>query len=72
MDNKMSSETAYNSLFRNYPDIVGVKEICKMLGLGSKKVYQLIQDEKIKKIPCGRNIKVAKVSVIDYVLQSAQ
>jgi excisionase family DNA binding protein len=72
MDNKMSSETAYNSLFRDYPDIVGVKEICKMLGLGSKKVYQLIQDEKIKKIPCGRNIKVAKVSVIDYVLQSAQ
>jgi excisionase family DNA binding protein len=69
---KSTAKTAYRTMFREYPDIVTVKEVCQMLGLGSKKVYRLIRSGEIQRIPCGRTIRIAKVAVIEYVLQSTQ
>ena len=66
------SQKQYNNIFRNYPDVVCVEEICKMLDLSDKTVYKMIKDGTIPRIPGGRKIKVAKVSVIKYVLQVAQ
>lgn len=59
-------------MFKQYPDVVDVKQVCEMLNLSRTKVYELIKNGEIKRIPCGRIIKVAKVTVIDFVLQSAQ
>ena len=67
-----SSNNAYRTMFKQYPDVVDVKQVCKMLNLSRTKVYELIKNGEIKRIPCGRIIKVAKVTVIDFVLQSAQ
>ena len=67
-----SSKNAYRTMFKQYPDVVDVKQVCKMLNLSRTKVYGLIKNGEIKRIPCGRIIKVAKVTVIDFVLQSAQ
>lgn len=55
-----------------YPEILEVKDLCEILGYGKKKIYQLVKEGQLKKIPCGRTIKVAKVTVIDFVLQCAQ
>ena len=41
-------------------------------GINKKRAYQLIHSGKIPRIPCSRTILVAKVFVINYVLQSAQ
>ena len=62
----------YEYLYNDYPDIVGTKEICKMLSINEKRVFQLIHSGKLPRIPCSRTILVAKVFVINYVLQSAQ
>lgn len=62
----------YNCLYKEYPDIVGIEDICKMLNINKKRAYQLIHSGKISRIPCSRTILVAKVFVIDYVLQCAQ
>lgn len=72
MDREITSETAYKTIFKDYPDIVGVQDICKMLGIGETKAYRLIKDGTLQRIPCGHTHKVAKITVIDYVLQSAQ
>ena len=72
MEEKLLSDTAYDTMFSNYPEIVTVKDISNMLGLHYNKVYDLIKEGIIPKIPCCRHIKVAKISVIKYVLQSAQ
>ena len=72
MEEILSSETAYEPMFNDYPEIVTVKDISKMLGLHPNKVYELIKEGVPPKIPCCRHIKVAKISVIKYVLQSAQ
>lgn len=69
---KISVEAMYKNMFKDYPEICGVNEICNMLGFGSTKVYQLVQSGKLQKIPHSRTIKVAKATIIDFVLQSAQ
>ncbi len=65
-------EAVYQNMYSEYPELLEVKDLCKLLGYEKKKVYQLIKDGQLKKIPCGRKIKVAKATVIDFVLQGAQ
>lgn len=65
-------ETAYRVMFKDYPDVLKAEEVSKMLGIGRKQVYNLIQNGRLQKIPCGRAVKIAKTNVIDYVLQCAQ
>ncbi len=60
---------ACKTMFTEYPDVVGIKEICGMLGIGRDKAYQLVNKGELIKIPCSRSIKVPKVSVIEYVLR---
>ena len=69
---KINNEILFENLFRNYPEIVGTKDICKMLNVNEKRVYELVHSGKIPRIPCSRTILVAKIFVIKYVLQSAQ
>ena len=59
---------AYEIIFKDYPDVVGVKELCSMLGMCNKKVYELIRLGKISAIPCIRKYRVAKINVIEYLL----
>lgn len=65
-------EVVYKNMYSEYPEILEVKDLCEILGYGKKKVYQLIKEGQLKKIPCGRTIKVAKATVIDFVLQCSQ
>ena len=65
-------EVVYKNMYSEYPEILEVKDLCEILGYGKKKVYQLIKEGQLKKIPCGRTIKVAKATIIDFVLQCAQ
>ena len=69
---KTAEKTAYRTMFREYPEIVTIKEVCQMLGLSYKSVHKLIRDGKLQRIPGGRSIKVARITVIEFVLQSAQ
>ena len=64
--NNVTVIQAYEMIFRNYPDVVGVKEVSSMLGMCSKKVYELIHNGKLLAISCGK--KVTKLSVIEYLL----
>lgn len=55
----------YKSMFRNYPDVVNVKELQLMLGGISKKLaYHLLRNNIIKSIKIGRQYKIAKDDVI--------
>lgn len=56
-------------LFREYPDVVGVDQLCVMLGGISRKLAtRLLRERKIPYIRIGREYKVAKPDVIAYVL----
>ena len=59
-------------MFADYPDIVGVDQLCEMLDLKYKTVCKFVREGKILRMSDGRKIKVAKIEVINYVLQRAQ
>ena len=69
MDEKIIK--AYRMMFREYPDVVDVNQLCEMLGMGYKSVCRLVKSGKIKRLPDCRKIKVAKAEVIHYVLHNA-
>ncbi len=58
-------------MYSEYPDVVTVNDIRKMLGLSRDEVYKLIHDGTLKRIGKGRAFLIPKLSVINYVLQSA-
>ena len=72
MSTRYLSVRACNSIFSEYPDVVGIKEICKMLGIGKDKAYELVKNGELRKIPCSRSVKVPKISVIEYILRCMQ
>ena len=57
-------------MFDNYPDLVTVKILCKMLGTCETVVYQLLRDKSIYSIRVGKTYKIPKVSIIDYIFKN--
>lgn len=62
---------AYQYMFTSYPDVVTVKQLAEMLGICTKKAYQLISDREIKVLPCSYTYKIPKLYVIEYILNKA-
>lgn len=63
-----NSQKYYKSMFKDYPDVVNIKELQIMLGGISKKLaYQLLRNNIIKSIKIGRQYKIAKADVIFYI-----
>ena len=57
------------SMFVNYPDVVEVDDLRKMLGGISKKLaYRLLSDQEIRSVRVGRTYKIPKICVIEYLM----
>lgn len=57
------------SMFENYPDVVEVDDLRKMLGGISKKLaYRLLSDQEIRSVRVGRAYKIPKICVIEYLM----
>ena len=55
------------TIFTEYPDVVGVKELTKMLGICMNKAYEIFQSNQIKNFMIGNKYRILKTSVIDFV-----
>lgn len=57
------------SMFENYPDVVEVEDLRKMLGGISKRLaYKLMAEQEIRSVRVGRAYKIPKICVIEYLL----
>ena len=59
-----------NTLFEEYPELVSVKGLMNMLGIGRVLAYRLITDKKVKAVKIGREYKIVKNSVIALIQRS--
>lgn len=59
-------------LFEKYPDIVGVQQLMEMLQIGQVLAYKLIKDGEIPSRKIGREYKIPKQNVIEYVLKETE
>lgn len=56
--------------YTNYaqlPLILTVKEVAEVLGLGRNTVYELVRQGKIRSIRIGRQIKVPKSALVEFL-----
>lgn len=58
-----------DKMFMNYPDMMNVSQLQEALGIGRNMAYDLIRHNKIKSLKIGKNIRIPKAFLIDYVLQ---
>lgn len=59
----------YTLMFTDYPDIVNLTQMRKMLGgISNTLAYRMLREKKIKSKKVGREYKIPKVNVIKYVM----
>lgn len=59
----------YNLMFTDYPDIVNLVQMRKMLGgISNTLAYRILKENIIKSRKVDREYKIPKVNVIDYMM----
>ena len=59
----------YTLMVTDYPDIVNLVQMRKMLGgISNTLAYRMLREKKIKSKKVGREYKIPKVNVIKYVM----
>lgn len=66
--NRNETDKKYRIMFPDYPDIVTVAQLRKMLGISRHLAYDLIAQKRIKAFQLGNSYKIPKVNVIDYII----
>ena len=58
----------YTKMLKDYPDVLNVYQMCKALGgISTKTGYKLLKENKIESIKVGREYKIAKINLIDFI-----
>ena len=61
----------YKTMFTEYPDVVNIEQMRKMLGcIGLTLAYKLLQEKVIHNIKIGREYKIPKVAIIEYLIKN--
>lgn len=56
-----------NDDFKEYPDILSVTMVKEILSIQDSKMYQLIRSKEIKAAKIGKDYKIPKKSLVDYL-----
>jgi excisionase family DNA binding protein len=64
---ELCTQDIYRSVFKEYPDVLDVKQVSDALGVSTKVVYRLLRSGSIVSLKVGREFRVPKVNVMKYV-----
>ena len=67
MKSQIGIEMAYQIFFKDYPDVLDLKQICEILRVSKKTGYDLIQSNKIKSLKVGRSYRIPKMFLLNYL-----
>lgn len=60
----------YSTLFRDYPDVVTIDQLCEMLGgIGLKTAYSLLHNGDIRYLKVGKSFRIPKCNIIAYITE---
>lgn len=68
----MKEKNKGNTIFENYPDVVGVQQLMEMLQIGQVLAYKLVKSGEIQSRKIGREYKIPKQSVVEYILKETE
>jgi excisionase family DNA binding protein len=64
---ELSTQEIYRVVFKEYPDVLDVKQVSKILGVSTKTVYRLLREDTLQSLKIGREFRIPKVNVMKYV-----
>ncbi len=67
MANALSSKDAYNVMLKDYPDVMNIEQMSRILGVSTKTGYRLLRDGAIISLRIGRNYRIPKAHVITFL-----
>lgn len=63
----VKSIEAYKLIFRDYPDVVSVEQMCEMLNISPKIGYGLLKNNTIEHFKIGKIYKIPKLHIFEYM-----
>ena len=70
MEHNNVSPSIYNIMFKEYPDILTVAQLQKMLHISRQLSYELINSGQIRAFKVSNSYRIPKIDVIDFVMKS--
>lgn len=65
---EINVENLYSLFFKDYPDVLNIKQLCEILGgISRKTAYTLLQEKKIKSFRIGHSYRIPKIFVLEYL-----
>ena len=64
---EINTKAIYRMMFKEYPDVLNVKQVSQLLGVSTKTVYKLIRDECLCHLKVGREFRIPKVVLMKYM-----
>ena len=61
-----NAQEVYFVVFREYPDVLNVKQVSAILGVSTKVVYRLLSNGSLRSLKVGREFRIPKVNVMKY------
>ena len=55
------------TMLNKYPDVLNVKQLCEVLGIGKNTAYKILKNREIKALRIGTVYKIPKREVIKYL-----
>ena len=67
MNHLLKTEHSYNLFLKEYPDVLTTKDLQNILGISGKTVFRLLHSGQIKSIKVGRNFRIPKIYLLQYL-----
>jgi excisionase family DNA binding protein len=64
---RISQKEAYQIMLRDYPDVMGIQQVCRILNVSTKTGYRLIKDGQLCCMKVGRTYRIPKVHLLTYL-----
>ena len=69
---RIQEEELYRMMFQEFPDVMSMKEVCKILGISTKTGYKLIADGQLHALKVGRSYRVPKIYLYTYLCKGCE
>ena len=69
---RIPQEELYRTMFREFPDVMSLKEACKILGISTKTGYKLILNGQLRALKVGRSYRVPKIYLFTYLCKDCE
>ena len=66
-----NTKYCYKLMLNEYPDVLNADQVIDILRVSKKTLYHILKENQIQNIKIGREYRILKTALIDYLMQIA-